>query len=136
MCFLQNGRYETGLVFATGASPVFIDFPAFSLSAKTNLFPCNTQKACFKSRTFLTFDDLLKVCNTLFGMIPEQVWDNAAPGGYTPGTPTKSMDPFNWAMGEFITLLMSANSNSMADVASIVSSRRQLSCHSSFADAD
>ncbi|HZU68684.1 MAG TPA: glycoside hydrolase family 15 protein [Ktedonobacteraceae bacterium] len=57
------------------------------------------------------------------GMIPEQVWDNAAPSGYTPGTPTKSMDPLNWAMGEFITLLMSASSNSIADVASIVSSR-------------
>lgn len=57
------------------------------------------------------------------GMIPEQVWDNAAPSGYTPGTPTKSMDPLNWAMGEFITLLFSANSQTVADMPSIVYTR-------------
>ena len=53
------------------------------------------------------------------GMIPEQVWDTSAPTGYTPGTPTKSMNPLNWAMGEFITLLFSASSNSIADVSSL-----------------
>lgn len=57
------------------------------------------------------------------GMIPEQVWDNSAPSGYTPGAPTKSMDPLNWAMGEFITLLLSASSNSIADVPAITYSR-------------
>ena len=57
------------------------------------------------------------------GMIPEQVWNNAAPSGYTPGTPTKSMDPLNWAMGEFITLLFSANSQTVADMPSIVYTR-------------
>lgn len=57
------------------------------------------------------------------GMIPEQVWDNAAPSGYTPGTPTNSMNPLNWAMGEFITLLFSASTNAIADVPSIVRSR-------------
>jgi glucoamylase len=57
------------------------------------------------------------------GMFPEQVWDSAAPSGYTPGTPTKSMDPLNWAMGEFITLLFSASTNAIADIPSIVPSR-------------
>jgi glucoamylase len=57
------------------------------------------------------------------GMIPEQVWDNAAPSGYTPGTPTKSMDPLNWAMGEFITLLFSASTGTVADQPAIVYNR-------------
>jgi glucoamylase len=57
------------------------------------------------------------------GMIPEQVWDTSAPAGFTPGTPTKSMNPLNWAMGEFITLLMSANQNTIADAPSIALSR-------------
>jgi glucoamylase len=57
------------------------------------------------------------------GMIPEQVWDNSAPAGYTSGTPTKSMNPLNWAMGEYITLLFSASSKTIADVPSIVYTR-------------
>ena len=57
------------------------------------------------------------------GFIPEQVWDNNAPAGFTPGTPTKSMNDLNWAMGEFITLLFSAHSNTVADAASVVTNR-------------
>jgi glucoamylase len=38
-------------------------------------------------------------------------------------TPTKSMDPLNWTMGEFITLLMSAKNNDIADVPSLSFSR-------------
>lgn len=57
------------------------------------------------------------------GMIPEQVWDNAAPSGFTPGTPTKSMDPLNWAMAEYITLLVSASQGNIADQPSITASR-------------
>ncbi len=57
------------------------------------------------------------------GFIPEQVWDNAAPAGYTPGTPTKSMNPLNWAMGEFITLLFSDSTGAVADQPSIVYNR-------------
>ncbi|MGH2478376.1 MAG: glycoside hydrolase family 15 protein, partial [Ktedonobacteraceae bacterium] len=49
------------------------------------------------------------------GMIPEQIWNNGAPAGFTPGTPTKSMDPLNWAMGEFITLLVSTATGTVAD---------------------
>jgi|SRR6266436_5759722 len=54
---------------------------------------------------------------------PKQVWDSSALAGDTPGTPTKSMDPLNWSMGEFITLLISANSNSIADLPSLSFSR-------------
>jgi glucoamylase len=57
------------------------------------------------------------------GMIPEQIWNTSAPSGYTPGTPTKSMNPLNWAMGEFITLLVSTSTNTIADVPSIVYNR-------------
>ena len=57
------------------------------------------------------------------GMIPEQVWGNDAPAGYTPGTPTKSMNPLNWAMGEYITLLFSISGHRIADVVSITSQR-------------
>jgi glucoamylase len=57
------------------------------------------------------------------GLIPEQIWDSSSPTGYTPGTPTMSMEPLNWSMGEFITLLLSANSNSIADVPSLSYSR-------------
>ena len=57
------------------------------------------------------------------GMIPEQIWNTSAPSGYTPGTPTKSMNPLNWAMGEFITLLVSTSTHTIADVPSIVYNR-------------
>ncbi|GAC1347980.1 MAG: carbohydrate-binding module family 20 domain-containing protein [Ktedonobacteraceae bacterium] len=55
------------------------------------------------------------------GLIPEQVWGNDAPAGYTPGTPTKSMNPLNWAMGEYITLLFSIGEHAIADVVPITS---------------
>jgi glucoamylase len=57
------------------------------------------------------------------GMIPEQVWSNDAPAGYTQGTPTKSMNPLNWAMGEYITLLFSVSEHTIADVVPITSQR-------------
>ena len=53
------------------------------------------------------------------GLIPEQVWGNHAPAGYTAGTPTKSMNPLNWAMGEYITLLFSISEHKIADVVPI-----------------
>ena len=57
------------------------------------------------------------------GMIPEQIWGNDAPAGYTPGTPTKSMNPLNWAMGEYLTLLFSESEHRIADVVGITSER-------------
>jgi glucoamylase len=57
------------------------------------------------------------------GLIPEQVWGNDAPAGYTPGTPTKSMNPLNWAMGEYITLLFSISEHTIADVVPVTLGR-------------
>jgi glucoamylase len=62
------------------------------------------------------------------GMIPEQVWDNRPPTGCsptpcTPGTPTRSMNPLNWAMAEYITLLVSDSQHTIADAISLASDR-------------
>ena len=56
-------------------------------------------------------------------MIPEQVWDNNAPSGYTPGNPTKSMTPLSWSMAEYITLLASNHSGKVMDQPAIVKER-------------
>lgn len=57
------------------------------------------------------------------GMISEQVWDLNAPAGYTPGTPTKSMTPLSWAMGEYISLLASNQAGKVLDMPEIVYQR-------------
>ena len=57
------------------------------------------------------------------GMIPEQVWDSSAPTSYTPGTPTKSMDPLNWAMAQYVDLLFSASTGTVVDQPSLTESR-------------
>ncbi len=57
------------------------------------------------------------------GMIPEQIWNSPAPSGFTAGTPTKSMDPLNWSMAEYITLLFSVAHGNVADQTSLTSSR-------------
>ncbi|MBE3561516.1 MAG: glucan 1,4-alpha-glucosidase [Ktedonobacteraceae bacterium] len=57
------------------------------------------------------------------GMIPEQIWDNAAPGGYQPGQPTKSINPLNRAMAEYIILLVSIAHHSVADAISLTHQR-------------
>ncbi len=54
------------------------------------------------------------------GFIPEQVWDTSAPAGDTPGTPTKSMDPLNWSMAQYVTLLMSDARGSVLTMPSVV----------------
>ncbi|MBD1937280.1 glycoside hydrolase family 15 protein [Microcoleus sp. FACHB-68] len=56
-------------------------------------------------------------------MIPEQVWDLNAPSQFTPGTPTKSMTPLSWSMGEYITLLASNHSGKVIDMPAIVHQR-------------
>jgi len=56
-------------------------------------------------------------------MIPEQVWDNNAPPGDSPGTPTKSMTPLSWSMAEYITLLASNYSGEVMDLPAIVKER-------------
>ncbi|TPW13082.1 MAG: glucoamylase [Acidimicrobiaceae bacterium] len=60
------------------------------------------------------------------GFVSEQVWNNSVtiggdwvttlPAGYTAGTPTKSMSPLNWAMGEYISLLASISAGKIVDI--------------------
>ncbi len=57
------------------------------------------------------------------GFIPEQVWDTSALAGDTPGTPTKSMDPLNWSMAQYITLLLSDANGSLVTQPPIVYNR-------------
>lgn len=68
----------------------------------------------------------VKAFATAQGFVPEQVWNAGAtiggdwvttlPGGYTAGTPTKSMAPLNWGMGEYISLIASINAGRIADI--------------------
>ena len=57
------------------------------------------------------------------GFIPEQIWDSTPPSGFTAGTPTKSMDPLNWSMAEYVTLLYSAANGAVADQTSLTTGR-------------
>jgi len=67
------------------------------------------------------------------GFIPEQIWTNTVtlpgnwqvvtPAGFTAGSPTKSMAPLNWAMGEYISLLASIHAGRIVDIPSIVCAR-------------
>ncbi len=38
------------------------------------------------------------------GLLAEQVWDNEAPAGFKPGTPTLSATPLGWSHGEYLRL--------------------------------
>lgn len=73
-----------------------------------------------KADTYLT--TMRTFANSSY-MIPEQVWDNNAPSGYTPGTPTKSMTPLSWSMAEYITLLASNYTGQVMDMPAIVKDR-------------
>ena len=67
------------------------------------------------------------------GFIPEQIWTPTTmlPGNWqvvtpppvTVGTPTRSMAPLNWAMGEYISLLASIQAGKVVDIPSIVCAR-------------
>lgn len=75
----------------------------------------------------------LKTYTTPEGFIPEQIWPNTTtlpggwqvttPSGYRVGSPTKSMAPLNWAMGEYISLLASIQAGKIVDIPSIVCAR-------------
>lgn len=78
------------------------------------------------------FLSTVKTFSTAQGFIPEQVWNNSAtitgwqtttPASYAPGSPTKSMAPLNWAMGEYISLLASIRAGKVVDIPSVVCSR-------------
>jgi glucoamylase len=67
------------------------------------------------------------------GFIPEQIWttsktlpDNwnvTTPAPYAPETPTKSIAPLNWAMGEYISLVASIKAGRIVDIPLIVCAR-------------
>jgi glucoamylase len=70
------------------------------------------------------FLDMLRAFATPEGFIPEQVWNRSAvitgetvqtPPGREPGTPTDSIAPLSWAMGEYISLLASVRSGRIVD---------------------
>jgi glucoamylase len=75
----------------------------------------------------------LKQLTTPEGFLPEQVWPTSAtlpdnwvvttPANETPGRPTRSMAPLNWAMGEYISLLASIQAGRIVDVPSVVCAR-------------
>ncbi|MGM0874759.1 MAG: glycoside hydrolase family 15 protein [Bacillota bacterium] len=65
----------------------------------------------------------VKAFSSKTGTISEQVWDLNAPKGYEPGTPTRSMQPLNWSMAEYINLLASIYQNDIADIPAVVRDR-------------
>ncbi|WP_437581509.1 glycoside hydrolase family 15 protein [Sorangium sp. So ce887] len=74
----------------------------------------------------------VKAFSTPQGFIPEQVWSETTdvtgwqvvkPATATAGTPTRSMSPLNWAMGEYISLLASIRAGKIVDIPSVVCSR-------------
>jgi glucoamylase len=68
----------------------------------------------------------LRTLSTPEGFIPEQIWNNSTtlyggwtvntPAPYVPGTPSKSIAPLSWAMGEYINLMASIAQNKIADL--------------------
>lgn len=74
----------------------------------------------------------LRAFATPEGFIPEQIWNASTnlrgfeiltPPGRVPGTPTGSVAPLSWAMGEYMSLLASIRAGSIADVPSLVCAR-------------
>jgi glucoamylase len=71
------------------------------------------------------FLGMLRAFATPEGFIPEQVWNTRAvitgqavdtPPGREPGTPTDSIAPLSWAMGEYMTLLASVRAGRVVDM--------------------
>lgn len=68
----------------------------------------------------------VKSFSTPTGLIPEQVWnvstalggdwETTTPAGYAPGSPTKSIAPLSWAMGEYLSLTASIRAGRIVDV--------------------
>jgi glucoamylase len=81
----------------------------------------------------------LKAFSTPEGFIPEQIWNSSAslpgdtdnrsgwavitPPGAAPGAITGSMEPLNWAQGEYITLLADIAAGAVLDIPQPVCSR-------------
>jgi glucoamylase len=68
----------------------------------------------------------VRAFSTPEGMVPEQIWNNTAtlpdgwqvttPSPFVAGTPSKSIAPLSWAMGEYINLMASIAQNKIADL--------------------
>lgn len=106
------------------------------LTAERGLYrvACQTPSCTlFSNGDGSSYLNMLKAFSTPEGFIPEQVWNYTAtpvpgwdvilPPGYTAGTPTKSIAPLNWAMGEYISLLAAINANRVTDTPSAVCMR-------------
>jgi glucoamylase len=75
----------------------------------------------------------LRAFSTPEGMVPEQIWNNTAtlpgawqvttPAPFVAGTPSKSIAPLSWAMGEYINLMASIAQNKIADLPAVTCSR-------------
>jgi glucoamylase len=75
----------------------------------------------------------VRAFSTPEGFIPEQIWNNSAtlydnwvvttPAPFVPGTPSKSIAPLSWAMGEYINLMASIANNKIVDVPNPTCSR-------------
>lgn len=79
-----------------------------------------------------SYREMVKSFTTPEGFIPEQVWnitanvggcDVTTPPPFVPGTPTKSIAPLSWAMGEYISLVAAINADNPVDIPSIVCGR-------------
>lgn len=61
-------------------------------------------------------------------MLPEQVWDNAAPPGVRPGTGTTSATPLAWTHAQYVRLAWSIEEGHPVEQPSVVACRYAKSC--------
>jgi glucoamylase len=61
-------------------------------------------------------------------MLPEQVWDNEAPPGVRPGTPTTSATPLAWTHAQYVRLAWSLAAGHPVEQPSVVACRYALTC--------
>ena len=61
-------------------------------------------------------------------MLPEQVWDNAAPPGVRPGTGTTSATPLVWTHAQYVRLAWSIEEGHPVEQPSVVACRYAKSC--------
>jgi glucoamylase len=56
-------------------------------------------------------------------LMPEQVWDDQPPPGYTPGTPTFSATPLGWTHAQLVRLAWSLDAGKPVEQPSVVARR-------------
>jgi glucoamylase len=61
-------------------------------------------------------------------MMPEQVWDDQAPPGATPGTGTLSATPLGWTHAQFVRLAWSIDAGRPIERPDVVACRYALRC--------